>query len=364
MNRLLVTTILAAGLASPTVLAQQSPSSGANPPAPTQGRNQTQAQAANVPNRIQLTSASAIAGQRVLDPMGQEVGEVEYLLIDPQTGNVRYALVGSGGVFDIGEDVTPVPWSSLTVTPGENYGAVTLHSDLDKLRRGQRFSRGDIQSLTEPALVTRIFEYYAPLPNNQMSGGQMSGSQNSGDQASGSQGSGSSSSGTQQQAAGGSGGGGPDQRTASSPQGQGQPAQNQPSPGQPMILVGREYVTTLAPPALISPNEIRGSTVFARTGEDIGDIDQIMIDVQRGQVPYVLVGRGGFLGIGEDWVAVPFQALSWSATQEGFILNASEQQLEDMEVLPKENLPAQVRTSDLKKLYDHFGVKPYWSKQG
>ena len=121
----------------------------------------------------------------------------------------------------------------------------------------------------------------------------------------------------------------------------------------------------LAPPALMSPTEIRGATVSARNGDDIGDIDRVMVDTARGQVPYVLVGRGGFLGMGEEWVPVPFQALSWSAGNEGFVLNANEDQLKRMQSLPKQDLPAQVRTSDLKRLYDSFGVTPYWQpKQG
>jgi hypothetical protein len=42
--------------------------------------------------------------------------------------------------------------------------------------------------------------------------------------------------------------------------------------------------------------------------ENIGDINDILVD-RRGAVVAVIVGVGGFLGIGEKDVAIPFQAL-------------------------------------------------------
>ncbi len=335
--------LLAAALVAPVALAQQSPSAK---PGQSSGQD-----TAKVPNRVQLTPADAITGQTVYNRQGDEVGEVEYLLIDPRTGKVQYALIGSGGLFDIGEKITPVPWSSLSVTPGDDDSTVTLNADLATLSQGQTFSREDLRGLTEPLLITQVNELYA-------SQAQSAGSS---DAQQAQKGSGSSGATNQNSNAGQS------QQTQNQPQGQNRTS-NQASgsaSNPPMALVGEEYVTIIAPPALISPTEIRGSTVQTSSGQDIGDIDRVMIDVRRGQVAYVLIGHGGFLGIGEEWLPVPFQALSWSPANEGFLLNANEQQIQQMLKLHKEDLPAQVRISDLKKLYDQFGVQPYWTqKQG
>ncbi|NYZ11438.1 PRC-barrel domain-containing protein [Azospirillum sp. RWY-5-1] len=378
MNRLLIATMVTAGLASPVAFGQSPSPSKPNQPAASAGQPAAQPAArtsAKAPSRIQLTSAAAIAGRNVLDRMGQEVGEIEYLMIDVQTGTVRYALIGSGGVFDIGEDLTPVPWSNLTVVPGDEYGAVTIDTDLDRLRQGQRFSREDIQRLTEPALVSQIVEYYATHDTNRSAGSSSSPPAS----ASGSGGGQPKAQADQSQAGGNrtannqtanNQGSQPQDQTvqgrnaqqAQSQQAQSQQGQGQQGQGHPAILVGREYITLLAPPALMSPDEIRGATVAGRNGDDIGDIDRVMVDTRRGRIPYVLVGRGGFLGMGEEWIPVPFQALSWSAGDEGFVLNANEEQLKRMQSLPKQDLPAQVRTSDLKKLYDNFGVTPYWQR--
>jgi sporulation protein YlmC with PRC-barrel domain/predicted small secreted protein len=44
--------------------------------------------------------------------------------------------------------------------------------------------------------------------------------------------------------------------------------------------------------------------------ESLGDVDNLIINVQGEEITHVIVGRGGFLGIGEDHVAVPYQAMT------------------------------------------------------
>ena len=46
-------------------------------------------------------------------------------------------------------------------------------------------------------------------------------------------------------------------------------------------------------------------------GEKIGDINNLLV-AQNGSIAAVVIGVGGFLGIGEKNVAVPFDSLSWS----------------------------------------------------
>ena len=55
-------------------------------------------------------------------------------------------------------------------------------------------------------------------------------------------------------------------------------------------------------------SDLRGTRVYGSNNESIGDISDLLIDKQ-GQVVAAIVGVGGFLGIGQKDVAVPFQAL-------------------------------------------------------
>jgi sporulation protein YlmC with PRC-barrel domain len=55
-----------------------------------------------------------------------------------------------------------------------------------------------------------------------------------------------------------------------------------------------------------------GTTVMGANNESIGDINDVIVD-RSGQAMAVVIGVGGFLGIGEKDVAVPFSALEFNA---------------------------------------------------
>ncbi|MBX9758029.1 MAG: PRC-barrel domain-containing protein [Beijerinckiaceae bacterium] len=57
-------------------------------------------------------------------------------------------------------------------------------------------------------------------------------------------------------------------------------------------------------------SDIRGTRVYGANNENVGDIDDMLID-QQGQVVALVVGVGGFLGIGQKDVAIPFQAFEF-----------------------------------------------------
>lgn len=58
--------------------------------------------------------------------------------------------------------------------------------------------------------------------------------------------------------------------------------------------------------------ELVGRDVYGSNNEDIGEINDVLID-RSGRVSAVLLGVGGFLGLGEKDVAVPMSALQFQA---------------------------------------------------
>lgn len=63
-------------------------------------------------------------------------------------------------------------------------------------------------------------------------------------------------------------------------------------------------------PDLWRTSEIKGVDVYNDRNEKIGDVDDVLMD-QHGNVKGVVIGVGGFLGVGERNIAVPFSALHW-----------------------------------------------------
>ena len=60
-----------------------------------------------------LISSEDIEGAKVCDPNGNRIGEIDHLLIDKDSGNVRYAIMSFGGFLGLGHSHYPVPWSAL-----------------------------------------------------------------------------------------------------------------------------------------------------------------------------------------------------------------------------------------------------------
>ncbi len=63
-------------------------------------------------------------------------------------------------------------------------------------------------------------------------------------------------------------------------------------------------------------SKITGMAVRNAAGDSLGDINDIVMD-DNGKATVAIIGVGGFLGIGEKDVGVPFDALTFANAQDG-----------------------------------------------
>jgi sporulation protein YlmC with PRC-barrel domain len=57
-------------------------------------------------------------------------------------------------------------------------------------------------------------------------------------------------------------------------------------------------------------SKLAGVNVYNEANEKIGDINDVILD-KSGKAEKVILGVGGFLGMGEHYVEVPFEKLKW-----------------------------------------------------
>lgn len=106
----------------------------------------------------------------------------------------------------------------------------------------------------------------------------------------------------------------------------------QPAPAQPPAAVEPAAPMTMADGQLAT--NLIGETVYNGTGdqaENIGDVNDLVVS-KEGGVESIVIGVGGFLGIGEKNVALPFKDIAW-AEKDGdrwIVVNATKDQLESM----------------------------------
>lgn len=312
-------------LSAPELVQAQSSPSGQGPTAGASGHTGKAERSAS--DQMSVAAARSIVGDRIQDRNGKDLGTVEYLLIGVDDARVRYAVVSPEA--NGSDRLAPVPWTALDRSKA---GEDVLTTDRETFAKQKRYQQSQIIELTEPSLITQIYEVWAPVAQQQA---QKSGKQQT------------------------------DRPEAGQAQkGAAQKSETQGgNQGSPHFLVGRDVVATILPPVFRTNTDMRGSEVYSSDGQQYGEIDNLMIDLDRGRLAYVQVGHGGFLGMGEEITPVPFEALSYDQERNGYRLGKSEAELEKVQSFARSDQPTSIKTSDLKKLYESFGVHPYWQEK-
>lgn len=114
-------------------------------------------------------------------------------------------------------------------------------------------------------------------------------------------------------------------------------------------------------PRLLSAGSITGDKVRNAAGEDLGKIEELMIDLGNARVAYVVVSFGGVLGMGNKLFAIPMEALTVDTEQHDFVLNVPRETLEKTQGFDKKNWPDLNDLEWQARIYSHFGYKPYWN---
>ena len=92
-------------------------------------------------------------------------------------------------------------------------------------------------------------------------------------------------------------------------------------------------------PKLMGADTLIGNDVYNRAEEDLGDVKEIMLDMESGKIVYAVLSFGGVLGIGEKLFAVPWGELALDTENKRFILNVEKDKLENASGFDKDNWP-------------------------
>ncbi len=113
------------------------------------------------------------------------------------------------------------------------------------------------------------------------------------------------------------------------------------------------------------PNaDIRGRKVIDRAGNDIGEVEDLMIGREDARVFFLLVGSGGFLGIGEKTFVVPVDAITGIDEQHVHVDRTREHVAGGPEYDPsivREGSASGSSNSFWEDTYAHYDYGPFWA---
>jgi len=96
-------------------------------------------------------------------------------------------------------------------------------------------------------------------------------------------------------------------------------------------------------------------------GQDVGKIEELMIDVTTGRVAYAVMSFGGFLGIGNKLFALPWSAVTVDESKKRFVVNVTKESLDEMPGFDKDHWPDLGDLEFAAGVYRQWSATPYWT---
>ena len=93
------------------------------------------------------------------------------------------------------------------------------------------------------------------------------------------------------------------------------------------------------PVRILTAKSVLGDRVFNEAGEDLGKIEDIMLNLDEGTIKYVVIAFGGVLGVNQKYFAIPFEALTLDSKNHAFILEQRREAFENSPGFDKKHWP-------------------------
>lgn len=110
----------------------------------------------------------------------------------------------------------------------------------------------------------------------------------------------------------------------------------------------------------LSATSLIGNTAKNHQDENIGDLKEIMIDIDSGKVSYAVLDFGGFLGIGNKLFAVPWSAIRVDTENHSVVIDVDKEKLKEVEGFDQNNWPNFTDRAFEQRVHDTYGATPYW----
>ncbi|MDJ1467022.1 PRC-barrel domain-containing protein [Xanthocytophaga flava] len=103
--------------------------------------------------------------------------------------------------------------------------------------------------------------------------------------------------------------------------------------------INHEGADANIPVQRLTATSIIGDKVINRADEDLGNIQNLMINIQTGKIEYVVLESGSFLGIGGKLFAIPYNELILDGPRRCFVLDRTKEYVKNSPGFDKDHWP-------------------------
>jgi len=107
-------------------------------------------------------------------------------------------------------------------------------------------------------------------------------------------------------------------------------------------------------------SDLKGNKIVNKSAEDLGTLEDYMVDLETGRIAYAVLSFGGWFGMGSKLFAIPWYAFKMQLFENELriVLNVDKEVLTKAQGFDKSQLP--LSYDQLSMVYKFFGYKPYW----
>jgi sporulation protein YlmC with PRC-barrel domain len=221
----------------------------------------------------------SIVGHAVETRQGENVGHITDIVIDAVTGEVPYAVLGAGGVLGLGDKLVAIPWWILHLAATAE--PFRLQIPLEQLTNAPGFTKEQWPDMEARHWRDAIHAYYGRPPY----GGKHL------------------------------------------------------PPETPRTPIEQAQL----PRRFLKASYVVQSKVINPRGQQLGDIEEVVIEATAGTVAYTVLEFGGVLGLGTKWFALPWQVLRQAEGLGTFTLDIDPEVLREASGFDKDRWPQQAQ---------------------
>ena len=107
---------------------------------------------------------------------------------------------------------------------------------------------------------------------------------------------------------------------------------------------------------VLKGTDLIGMKVEGTDGKKLGTIKDLVIDPMDGDIDYVVLDYGGFLGVSNKYFAVPWEALQFSDDRNKVLLDVAKKDLKQAPGFDKTRWPDLSSRDQSIVIYEFYGV--------
>ena len=117
---------------------------------------------AMVEQESRVLAADTLVGDKVVNLQREDLGTVEHLMIDLDTGRIAYAVLSFGGFLGMGDKFFAIPWGALAVDKIEK--RFILNVDKERLKLAPGFDKEHWPNMGDRTWGSQVYTYYGAKP--------------------------------------------------------------------------------------------------------------------------------------------------------------------------------------------------------